>query len=73
MHPSPTLKHWIHHFHDSSARAVHSASHLLHEKSFWGIFGILALIVGLLTLIAFLGRTTTLQNYGVPVPYSPYF
>jgi hypothetical protein len=45
----------------------------MHEKSFWGMLGILVLIAGLLTLIVFFGRTTTVQSYGVPTPYRPYF
>jgi hypothetical protein len=73
MHAAPTLKHWMHHFHDSGVRAIRYAGHLMHEKSFWGMLGILVLIAGLLTLIVFFGRTTTVQSYGVPTPYRPYF
>ena len=73
MHTSVTLKHWMQHFHDNSVKATHYAGHLLHERSFWGIAGFLALIVGLLVLIAFFGNASTLQDYGAPSPYSPYF
>ena len=71
MHTSPTLKNGMHHFHDGSVKAVHFTGHLLHEKSFWAIVAILALIVGLFTLLVLFGSGTPMQNY--PIPYGPYY
>lgn len=73
MHASTTVKHWVHHFHDNSAKAVHYAGHLLHEKSFWAILAILALIAGIFTMIVLLGSDAPLQNYRIPLPYGPYY
>jgi hypothetical protein len=71
MHTSPTLKTGMHHFHDSSVNARHYIGHLLHEKSFWGIMAITALIVGLITMIILFSSGTTMQNYSTP--YGPYY
>jgi hypothetical protein len=71
MHTSTTVRLWMHHFHDGSVKAAHYTGHLFHEKAFWSIVVILALITGLFTLIAFNGNDTTMQNYYFP--YGPYF
>jgi hypothetical protein len=71
MHTSPTLKLRMHHFHDSSVNAMHYIGHLLHEKSFWAIVAITALIVGFFTMIILFGSGTTMQNYSSP--YGPYY
>ena len=73
MHASPTLKLWMHHFHDGGIKATHYTSRLLHEKSFCGILVILMFIAGLLALIVLFGNTSALQNYGLPTPYGPYY
>jgi hypothetical protein len=63
----------MHHFHDGGVRAVHYTGHMLHEKTFWAILGILALVAGLFTLIVLYGGDVTMQHYSVPVPYGPYY
>lgn len=73
MHATTTAKHWMHNFHDSGVKAAHFTGHLLHEKSFWAIMGILALIVGIFTLLVFLGSHAPLQDYRAPIPYGPYY
>lgn len=73
MHASETAKHWMHNAHDGSIKAAHFTGHLLHEKSFWAILGILALIAGTFALLVFLGNNAPLQNYRVPLPYGPFY
>ncbi|MEE9368388.1 MAG: hypothetical protein V3V05_05940 [Pontiella sp.] len=65
MHTATTLKTGMHHFHDDSVNAMHYIGHLLHEKSFWAIVAITALIVGLSSLIILFGsgnNDTELQH-----------
>ena len=71
MNTSPTLKNGMHHLHDGSVKAMHYTGHLLHEKSFWAIVAITALIVGLFTMIILFGSDTTMQNYSIP--YGRYY
>ena len=71
MHTSTTLKHWMHHFHDGSVKAVHYTGHMLHEKAFWEILAILTLIAGVFAMIVFFSNSPMMQNYGVP--YGPYY
>ena len=71
MHTSTTLKHWVHQFHDGSVKVAHYTGHMLHEKAFWAILAILALIAGIFTMLVFFGNSPMMQNYGVP--YGPYY
>ena len=71
MHTTNTLRHWAHNFHGHSAKAAHYTGHLLHEKSFWGILIVAALLTGLLILIASLGDNIDAKTF--TVPYGPYY
>jgi len=71
MQVAEKLGHWAHSFHDHSTKAVHYTGHLLHEKSFWGILVVVALLTGLLALIALLGGNIDAKNF--TVPYGPYY
>lgn len=73
MHASTTMRHWMHHFHDGSVKAAHFTGHLLHEKSFWAIVGILALITGVFALLVYLGSEAPMQDYRMPMPYGTYY
>lgn len=61
----------MHHFHDGSVRAAHYTAHLLHEKNFWKMTAILAVIGGLFALLVFFGNDIQMQNYSIP--YAPYY
>ena len=63
MNTANPFKHWMHHAHDSSAKAAHYTGHLLHERSFWAILAFVALTAGLLALVAIFGRDATMQEY----------
>jgi hypothetical protein len=67
------LKNWMHHMHDEGLKATHYTTHMLHERSFWGIMAILALIAALFTIIVIYGNNAALQEYSAPIPYAPYF
>ena len=51
--------------------AAHYTGHLFHEKSFWGILVVVALIAGLLLLITLLGDNIDMKNF--TTPYRPYY
>ena len=72
MHSSTTRRHWVRHFHDGSVKAVHYTGHLLHEKSFWAIMIILALITGIVALLAYLSSEAPIQDYRMPIPYGTF-
>jgi len=73
MHMEPTVKSWMHHVHDDAVRVAHYTNHMFHEKSFWGIVAIIALLAGLFTLIAFSGNETFLDYQSVPMPHGGYY
>lgn len=56
MSTTPTLRHFIHHLHDEGAKIIHMTGHMLHEKTFWGIVGIVALIAALFALLVLWGN-----------------
>jgi hypothetical protein len=62
------MKDWAHHAHDDAVRAAHMTSHMLHERSFWGIVLILAMLTGLLAMIAFFGDDSLMDYRNMPVP-----
>ena len=72
MHATTTIKHWMHHLHDSTAKVAHLTGHMLHEKNFWGIVAILAMIAGLFALIMLHGGHAPLRYYATPQIY-PYY
>ncbi|WP_372809117.1 hypothetical protein [Pontiella sp.] len=72
MHTDSTVKHWMHVMHDEGARMSHSFMHVLHEKSFWGIVSIIAVLALLLTLIVLFGEKVPIHEYGIPSPYGYY-
>lgn len=63
----------MHRMHDGSIKAAHCTGHMFHEKKFWAIVAILALVAGLFTLIALNGGGSWAQEYGIPLPYGSYF
>lgn len=73
MHTSPTIRDWMHHAHERSTKAARFTSHLLHERNFWAVIAIVALIAGLFVLIAYFGSSMAMSNYGVPAPYGVYY
>ncbi len=69
MNTATTFKHWMHHLHDSGARAACYSGHLLHERSFWIILAFVALTAGLFALIAYSGYGSAMQEYyRMPLP-----
>ncbi len=63
MKTQTTFKHWMHYFHDSSVKAAHHASHLLHEGSFWAILAFAVLTAGLIALVVLFGDSSALPEY----------
>ena len=73
MHADLSFRHWMHHVHDGSAKVAHYTGHMLHEKSFWGILAIVALIAALFTLVVLFGENA-MQGYRGTLPYGgPYY
>lgn len=66
---APTIKHWMHHVHDDAVKVAHSTEHMLHEKSFWGIVLILALLAGFFTAIVLFGNAAGTEFYNSPMIY----
>jgi hypothetical protein len=74
MHAVSTIKHWVHQLHDEGARVARQGSHVFHERSFWGIVAIMAIIALLFALVVLFGNRFPIQHYGIPTPYGqPYF
>ncbi|MCF7816446.1 MAG: hypothetical protein K9M54_01075 [Kiritimatiellales bacterium] len=73
MHAPLTIQNWMHHAHEGSTKVAHFTSHLFHEKNFWAIVAIVALIAGLFALIAYFGSDVAMNHYRVPLPFSPYY
>lgn len=69
MHTAPTIKNWMHHVHDDAVKVAHYTEHMLHEKSFWGIVLILALVAGLFTAIVLFGNAVGTELYNNPMLY----
>ncbi len=66
MYLLTTAKYGKYSVHDERLKVARYMGYLLHEKSFWGMVAILALIAGMLTLIAWFGSNPILQNYYIP-------
>lgn len=71
MNMVPTIKDALHHMHDSTVKATHATGHLFHEKTFWGILAIIALIALLFTLVVLYGSSNALPT--TPLPFAPYY
>ena len=69
MHVALTFKNWMHDVHDDTLKAAQNTGQMLHQKSFWGIVAIVALIVSLFMLIAFFGDNTIMDYQTPPLPY----
>ncbi|MEA2069127.1 MAG: hypothetical protein U9P12_08005 [Verrucomicrobiota bacterium] len=69
MHTESSGRHWMHLLRKDGAKVAHMAGHMLHEKSFWGILAILAMIALLVTLVVLFGTDVHMQEYGIPIPY----
>jgi hypothetical protein len=72
MHTVSSVRQWMHLMHDEGVRVAHVSMHVLHEKSFWGIVSILAVLALLLTLIVLLGEKLPAYEYGIPSPHGYY-
>jgi len=73
MHTDSNIRIWMHHVHDSTVRVAHYTEHMLHEKSFWGIVGIVALIATLFTLVVLYGENM-MQSQRSILPFGgPYY
>ena len=68
-----TFKHWMHVMHDDGVKVLHFSSHVLHEKSFWGIVAILGLLAILVTLVVMFGELEPMEEYRFMTPHVPYF
>ncbi len=55
MQSTPTLKHLIHLMHEEVGKFMHFAGHLLHEKSFWIIAGLVVLMAALFAILVLWG------------------
>ncbi|VGO19169.1 hypothetical protein [Pontiella sulfatireligans] len=73
MHANDTVRIWMHQMHDGTVKAAHATGHMFHEKAFWGIVLIAALLAGLFTAIVLLGNNAVLPRYSVPMPYGTYY
>jgi hypothetical protein len=69
MHTVSTVREWMHQLHDESAKVAHWTGHLLHEKSFWGIVAILAVLAVVFTLLVLYGKQLAMQEYSAPFRY----
>ena len=73
MHTDSSFKHWMHHLHDDGVRVAHFTGHMLHEKSFWGILAIVAVMITLFTLVVLFGEDA-MEGYRGTLPYGgPYY
>jgi len=72
MHTVSTIRHWMHLLHDESAKMTHWTGHLLHERSFWGILAISALIAAAFVLLILYGKQLPMEQYNVPIRYGPF-
>lgn len=72
MHTVSTVRHWMHQLHDESAKVAHWTGYLLHEKSFWGIVAILAVLAGAFALLVLYGKQIPMLEYSVPFRYGPF-
>lgn len=73
MNAAVTMRHWMHQLHDGSVKTLHVAGHLFHEKSFWGIVIILAMLTALFTLLVLFGKYIPMEKYSIPTHYGPYY
>lgn len=71
MHAGSTIKEWMHQLHDETVKAAHFTGHMVHEKAFWGILAILAMIAALFTLVVLFGSSTA-HDFSLPIPYGTY-
>ncbi|VGO11644.1 hypothetical protein PDESU_00189 [Pontiella desulfatans] len=69
MHTVSTIRNWTHLIHDEGVKITHICVNLLHEKSFWGILAILAVLGLLFKLILLFGDKMPLREFGIPSPY----
>ena len=72
MHTVSTVRNWMHQLHDGSAKMAHWTGHLFHEKSFWGIVAILAVLVAAFALMVFYGNRVPMEEFSVPIRYGPF-
>lgn len=72
MHTESTFREWMHHLHDGSAKMAHWTGHLLHERSFWGMVTILAVIIAAFTLLVLYGKQLPMEEFSVPIRYGPF-
>ncbi len=70
MHAMSSFKHVMHQLHDERLKMMHSTSHLIHEKAFWGMILIAAAMVALFSLLILMGNDTAIefQAYPYPIP-----
>lgn len=59
----------MHRLHDEGAKITHMTGHMLHERSFWGILAILAVLTLLFTLIIMFGDEIPNYEMAPPTPY----
>lgn len=69
MHMTATMKDWMHHVHEESVRVGHKAVQMLHEKSFWAMLAIVALLTTLFSMLLMYGNNNLMQHYSIPMPY----
>jgi hypothetical protein len=69
MTPAENIKTWAHHVHDNAGKVAHMTTRMIHERSFWGMVLILALIAGMFAMVILLGDNTVFMDYRtVPMP-----
>jgi len=61
MRATPKVRFWMHQMHDETGRLMHQTGHMLHEKAFWEIVGIVVMIAAMFTLLVRLGVDPALK------------
>ena len=71
MNTAPVIRNVLHHLHDGAAKATHATSHLFHEKAFWALLAVVALIAALFALVVIYGQGNVMPS--TPMPFAPYY
>ena len=66
MNTTQAFRYWMRQVHDESARIMHLTVRMVHEKEFWGMVGILALITALSTVLMHWGHNSMLEFQTYP-------
>lgn len=69
MHAIATFKHMMHEVHDDGLKIAHYAEHAVHEKRFWGMVALIALLVSLFAFLIMMSGNANYQD----APMSPFY